>query len=412
MRRFVIPFMTIAVVIVLVFTGCAEPAPTEPTTPTAPTAPTAPTEPTTPATPTEPITPVEPREGLPIGWPQEVIYPPENPFEGLGIKPDGTPYRVHHLCFSSEHPCCIFGIQIFREWARRSGATATDNSIPYDPMGQLEVVEDIYNLEPDALLLWSIEESMFLPVLERYAADGIDVFQEDHEILSPHIIGCSRHSGLGMGRAGGFYAMETAQKLNKPFKALIVHGYLGATPGIVRPLGFETIAYDNPQWLQVIAETPECMWNDAPAADAVMSIVPANPEINCIMEVGGMLGGVIEGLRSIGQLYPVGHPDHIFVIGLNDDGRAPGYIEEGWIDGAIEHSTYKTCGNSFKMFLMYTCMGQSLPVRDLVMDSVVYDQSFIGTEAWDLSWDVLVRSGMAMEDIPLIDWGYLGIPGT
>ncbi|MBN1862111.1 MAG: hypothetical protein JW790_00495, partial [Dehalococcoidales bacterium] len=181
---------------------------------------------------------------------------------------------------------------------------------------------------------------------------------------------------------------------------------------IVRPLGFKTIAYDNPQWLQVIAETPECMWNDAPAADAVMSIVPANPEINCIFEAGGMLGGVIEGLRSIGQLYPVGHPDHIFVIGLNDDGRAPEYLEEGWIDGAIEHSTYKSCSESFKMFLMYTCMGESLPVRDQVMDSVVYNQSFFGTDTWELSWDVLVRAGVPMDQIPLIDWGYLPIPGT
>jgi len=260
------------------------------------------------------------------------------------------------------------------------------------------------------LILWSIEEAMMLPILEKYQAAGIDVYQEDHEILSPAIIGCSRHSGIGLGRAGGFHAIERARELNKPYKALLVHGYLGATPGIVRPLGFQTIAYDNPQWLQVIAETPECMWNDAPAADAVMSILPANPAINCIFEAGGMIGGVIEGLRAIGQLYPVGHPDHIYVTGMNDDGRAPEYIEKGWIDGAIEHSPLKTCGNSFKMFLIHTCLGQPLPERDVVLDSVVYDQSFIGTEAWNLSWDVLKYQGVAVEDMPLIDWGYLGIP--
>jgi len=306
---------------------------------------------------------------------------------------------------------CVWGDEWFLELGRRAGANAIDNSIPYDPAGQLAVVEDIYLLHPDALILWSIEEAMMLPILEKYQAAGIDVYQEDHEIMSPVIIGCSRHSGLGMGRAGGIFAMETAQKLNKPFKALVVNGYLGATPGIVRPLGFKTIAYDNPQWLQVVAETPECMWKDAPAADAVMSMIPAHPEINCIYEPGGMLGGVIEGLRSVGQLYPVGHPDHIFVIGLNDDGRAPDYIEGGWIDGAIEHSNYKTMGESFKMFIFHTCLGQTLPVRDQVLDSIIYTKDMIGTEMWDLSWDVLKRKGVAIEDIPLIDWGYLPIPG-
>jgi hypothetical protein len=107
----------------------------------------------------------------------------------------------------------------------------------------------------------------------------------------------------------------------------------------------------------------------------------------------------------------VGHPDHIFVIGLNDDGRAPGYIEEGWIDGAIEHSNYKTMAESFKMFIFHTCLGQTLPVRDQVLDSIIYTPDMIGTEMWNLSWDVLNREGVAMEDMPLIDWGYLPIPG-
>jgi ABC-type sugar transport system substrate-binding protein len=230
-----------------------------------------------------------------------------------------------------------------------------------------------------------------LPILNQYQAAGIDVYQEDHEILSPVIIGCARHSGLGMGRAGGFFTMETAQELNKQFKALIINGYLGATPGIVRPLGFKTIAYDNPQWLTVVAESVECMWQDAPAQDATMDIMPSHPEINCI--------------------YPVGDPNHIFVIGLNDDGRAPDYIEQGWIDGAIEHSTYKSSTESFKMFLFHTCMGQTLPVRDQVMDSIIYTPDDIGTDMWNLSWDVLARDEVPMEEIPLIDWGYLPIPG-
>jgi ABC-type sugar transport system substrate-binding protein len=341
-----------------------------------------------------------------------VVYPPENPLEGLGIKPDGTPYEVHHLCFSATHPCCVWGNEWFKELGRRSGANTVDNSIPYDPAGQLAVVEDLYNMQIDALILWSIEESMMLPILNQYQTAGIDVYQEDHEILSPVIIGCARHSGLGMGRDGGFFAMETAQKLNKQFKALIINGYLGATPGIVRPLGFKTIAYDNPQWLTIVAESVECMWQDAPAQDATMDIMPAHPEINCIFEPGGMLGGVIEGLRSLGMLYPVGDPNHIFVIGLNDDGRAPDYIEQGWIDGAIEHSTYKSVSESFKMVLLHTCMGESLPVRDQVMESVIYTPDDIGTDMWNLSWDILARDGVPMDQIPLIDWGYLPIPGT
>ena len=407
MRRFVIPLMAIAVVVVLVLAGCAEPAPTPTPTPTP-----APTPAPTPTpTPAPAPTPTQPGEELPKGWPQVVVYPPENPLEGLGIKPDGTPYEVHHLCFSATHPCCVWGNEWFKELGRRSGATAIDNSMPYDAAGQLAIVEDLYNLQPDALILWSIEESMMLPILNQYQAAGIDVYQEDHEILSPVIIGCSRHSGLGMGRSGGIFAMETAQKLNKQFKALVINGNLAATPGILRPLGFKTIAYDNPQWLTVILESVQCMWQDAPAQDATMDIMPSHPEINCIFEPGGMLGGVIEGLRSLGMLYPVGDPNHIFVIGLNDDGRAPAYLEEGWIDGAIEHSTYKTCGESFKMFLFYTCMGQSLPVRDQVLDSVIYTPADMGTEMWNLSWDVLARDGVPMEEIPIIDWGYLPIPG-
>jgi hypothetical protein len=31
---------------------------------------------------------------------------------------------------------------------------------------------------------------------------------------------------------------------------------------------------------------------------------------------------------------------------------------------------------------------------------------------WNLSWDILARDGVPMDQIPLIDWGYLPIPGT
>ncbi len=283
--------------------------------------------------------------------------------------------------------------------------------MPWSAPGQMGLMEDALLRKPDAMQYHPIDPYMFKPVLDRYKVAGIPVYQQDEPITSEGVTGCARFDGETMGHTAALFMAEYAKKAGKKINALLINGDLGSGVGRTRAAGFKAGILENSDVLNLTIESAQCNWTETLAADAVMSIVPSHPEVNAIYEAGSMTGGVIEGLRSTGRLYPVGAEKHIFIVANDDAPRTLQGISEGYVDGCVEHSAYKEPEIGFLQLINHTVLG--LPIqRDIQIASHVFTPEEVGTDVWNLSWGNLVENNTDIGSLPIDGFGYIefGVP--
>lgn len=391
MKKYIVPLMAVLAVI-LIFAGCTPGADT-PDTPSTP-APETPSNPSTPSTPDTPDTPDLP--GM------------DNPFEGLGVKPDGSPY---HFAFSfvgevNDYP--IFCKRLWESYMERAGAESSVLDAVMDVNTQVSQLEDTLGRSPDAVLIYPLDGQAVGPVVDRYGDAGIPVFNEEGTIPSEAVVTQVTHDMHLMGETAGKFAIETAKKIDKQLTVYVLYGDLRmGEVAITRGQGFLDAVADS-EWVTAV-EGPDCGFTDAPAADAVISTFPANPELNGVYEMGCMAFGAAEGLRTIEKLYPVGDPNHIFFVGNDEFQPVCELIEDGWVDGVVSHSPYKELTTCVKVMFTNVILGEEVPDK-IIIPSVIVSSDDVGTEVWDLTWGNIMRRGTPFDELPVGDWGIFPTP--
>lgn len=305
MKRFIVPFL-VAAVVSMILTGCMPKA-------------------AAPVTP--PVTPP--------------AAPGENPFEGLGIKPDGTQYYFSYLPTWLTNEYEIFTKAVVETYWGLAGVKWDVRDANGDLMTQLSVCEDLCALKPDSILIGALEGKAICPGIDKMAAAGIAGFSDDNRTYCDSMVTITWNDSVECSKAAARFAIEDAKRMNKKLNILIIQGAKGAVCTPQRVEGFtDTIKEEGEGWVTTMV-SDYCGFAAGPAADAVMSTLPAHPEINGIYETGGgMIDGVIEGLRTLGQLKPMDDPGHIWVamFGLYPEGTD--YVAEKIVDGWSVYSPY------------------------------------------------------------------------
>jgi ABC-type sugar transport system substrate-binding protein len=300
---------------------------------------------------------------------------------------------------------CRFAAGITESYDKRSGVKYTIHDSDMDVQKQLGIVEDLIAMQPDAFFLWPVDADVVVPLVERAMAEGIDVYNSTIPIPLDDVASC-QHRNYDQGRAGGEHAVELAMRTNTKLKVLIIYGLLTEGENAKeRGRGFTEAAEASGGWVEAI-DGPDCGWTDAPATDAIMDIFPAHPEYNGVYEMGSMCHGVVQGLKAVDRLYPVGDPEHVYMMANDDNQNVIQYIEDKQIDGSVAHGPYRDIDTTYKQFLMRTTLGKSIPMHvDVPVEVLVTED--IGTQSWDMSWGVILRDiiggKMTYDDI--------GIPG-
>jgi len=399
MKTFVVPLMAVAVVVALILAGCAG-APAEPTAPTQPTTPTTPTTPEVEA----PIPNTTPPDGPAKGH-------PGNPFEGLGLKPDGTPYKFVYNTNFLAVPFHAMTLLTAQSYLMKAGAELL--AIQDANMVMDKVISDLEDViaagEADALLICAVDSEATVPIVERVAESGIEVFAYGDDVPTDATISCGWHDYEALGELCGEFLLEKCEELGEPLIIYEIVGHPGSESWVRRHTGFRRVVDASP--LCTVYESPSTGWSAAEAQTFVTDVFSLNPDWNAIMVPGDLADGPYEALRTIGRLYPVGHPDHVTTVAIDVGPRAAEIINDGTWDGIVEHSPWEEMDLSIKACFLHT-LGKSVKRYYDAREYIVTQENVDNPMLWAY-WAV---EDTDPADVPILDMSeiiptpYKGMP--
>jgi len=400
MKKFLIPLLMVAVAAIF-FAGClpkaAAPAPVAPA-PAAP-APAAPA----PAAPA-------PAAPAPAGWAPTA----ENPFKGLGIKPDGTQYYFSYLPTWLTNEYEIFTEKVVETYWGLAGIRMDVRDANGDLMTQLSICEDLCAIKPDSILIGALEGKAICPGIDKMADAGIPGFSDDNRTYCDSMVTITWNDSVECSKGAARLAIADAKRMNKPLNILIIQGAKGAVCTPQRVEGFTDTIAEEGEGLVTTMVSDFCGFAAGPAADAVISILPAHPEINGVYETGGgMIDGVIEGLRTLGQLKPIDDPGHIWVcmFGLYPEGTD--YVAEKIVDGWSQYSPYVCAGTAILAQFKYVCLGKPVPHEIMILGKSYSTRDIVvGSDEWNALDGVIMKAMKTGtgEIKPLTNFGFIEWP--
>ena len=386
MKKFAVPLIAIAVVVSIILAGCAGPAPTAPTEPTAPTAPTAPTEPTTP---TEPAPELR-------GW---------GPLQGVAQKPDGSPYVFGHVnwALNNDFPICMdMNIKSLME---RAGGEC----ISLDPDNvletQLAMFEDLATREVDGIIFLPVDSQGTVPTIERITAQGIPFFNVDHAAETDATITFSTHDQVDCGRVGAQYLVDWARDHGETLVVYEVWGKTGHEGSERRHEGYHEIFDANPDVIENVIESGNTEWATDAAMQFVLEALPAHPEISAICTHNNMVAGVVEALRMLDRLYPVGDPNHIPYVAIDEFGISMKHLRDGYCDSIAVHSPWEESEAATMAFFMYACCGMDVPSEViLTSEPITLENADAVRFGSPLVWGEMMLEYPDANDWPLLEY--------
>lgn len=359
MKKFVIPLLTIAIVVSIIFGGCVPGRAPE-------------------------VTRVKPEKASDVPELQGIIamgcLDPNilmNPFgEDFAIKPDGTPYRIADVTVFLYCDWNFQGCAYMDSMIRRAGAIPT----LYDPNfvldRQIAMVEDITATKSaDAMLIQPVEEYGIVPCLELAADAGIAVFVVTTGAYTDKVISYSRHDyagahipGYGCDVVGQWY-VDYVERTGELVHVYELWGTRGMETSRLRHEGFHRGIANHP--LITVTESPDTAWATEIMGGFLMDAMTADPTINATFQHGGGTSGLIEAVRTLGRLYPIGDPNHVIIATNEDDTEIVDVMDEGFIDAFCTNSPM--CQHSIAVcnVFNYLVLGQSVPKENWMPMQVI-----------------------------------------
>jgi len=302
---------------------------------------------------------------------------PLNPYEGLGVKADGTPYLIAHAPFFLGVDFMINAEGIVESLIRRSGADYISFDPRMDAQKQIDYVEDLIAVKhPDAIIMMPVDEHMLAPVCEKAMAAGIDVYVWGFDLITDvgkgKVTTVCRDWEHGGSDLIGQYFVDYAKKSGEHLHMYELWGLRSQDLCQERHRGLHSVV-DKCEMITV-RESPDCQWSDEIAANLVMDAFTAHPELNALYCHGGGGTGAIEGLAAIGRLVPPGDPKHVLCAFNDCDTRTVEVLDAGKIDAFGTHQAWDLCDAAVKLAFWHTVLGKPVPGHvDIPMKVITRD---------------------------------------
>ena len=401
MKRVLLAAVVVAMLVQLILAGCGGSTEESPTP--APTA--------TPA----PSGPVMTEWGLPL-----------NPYEGLAVKEDGTPYVFALSPFFLGVDFMVNAEGIMESLIERAGGEFITFDAGMDPQQQIAYIEDLIAVKhPDALIISPCDETMLAAVCEQAMDAGIDVYVWAFDLNTPAGEGrvttvCRNWEVNGSDKIGQYY-VDYAESTGEHLYIYELWGLRSQELCIERHAGFRSVV-DQCSLITVI-ESPDCQWSDEVAYDLVVDAFTAHPELNALYAMGGGGTGSIQALQSIGRLVPPGDPGHVLTAFNDTDTLTVETLDAGDLDAFGTHQSWDLVDAVVKLAFWHTVLKQpvpsdiDIPMKVITRDNIdveegavfgapVYPRMPMGL--WD-EWPVLDTSMGVSPMIVGPDGDYIGI---
>jgi len=349
-KKFIIPLMTVAVVVSIVFAGCAQPTPTP--TPE-------------PAPAPEQITAKDIPE-LQSLIASGAVDPdlPLNPFgEDFAVKPDGTPYVIAGSYLFLGVDGLSQGAKLQKSLVERAGGEYIDFDPAMDAQEQIGYLENLATaIKPDCLVIQTVNENLLIPAVDKVVAAGIPVITWDITAFTDSITSFIQHDFDGPQGSCivGQYYVDRAQSEGRTFHVFEIWGQRAMQTSVDRHNGFRTPIDLHPE-LVTVTESLDSNWSAEICANLVMDAFTADPTLDAIFQHGGGLAGTVEGLRSIDRLLPVDDPGHVVMANNDIDTALIEAMKEGNIEVTGSHCSPELQDTAIQAAFTYVILGQAIP---------------------------------------------------
>ncbi len=298
-----------------------------------------------------------------------------NPYKGLAVKKDGSPYRVLYLPVWMGDDYQVVAQHLAKYQLEQAGAKVTAVSAEFDAQKQIHALEDaIATRAYDAVIMQPMDPGSIASTIEKATAAGIDVYDWVIPAKTDKLTGFAGYLADAMdanGQIGKVFTKEAeaaGATADKPYRVLEIWGIRAAPICQDRHNGMMKGIGDN-HAIQVV-ELVDTAGQPEAEVKAIQDAFARYPDIKAIYPQFGDAGAIIEGLRSVGRLAPKGDPKHVVVILQDIDKAMLAPLKDGTFDYTISNNPWHQIDVAVKQFMWHTVLKQPLADGDSTTGAV------------------------------------------
>jgi ABC-type sugar transport system substrate-binding protein len=288
-----------------------------------------------------------------------------NPYKGLAVKQDGTPYRVLYLPVWMGDDYQVVAQHLAKYQLEQAGAKFTVVSAEFDAQKQIHALEDAVATHAyDAVIIQPMDPGSIATTIDKAISAGIDVYDWVIPAKTDKLTGFAGYIADAIdanGQIGKVFAKEAqtaGATADKPYRILEIWG-IRAAPicqdrhnGMMKGIGANAA-------VQVV-ESVDTAGQPEAEVKAIQDAFARYPDIKAIYPQFGDAGAIIEGLRSVGRLAPKGDPKHVAVILQDIDKAMLAPLKDGTFDYTISNNPWHQIDVVLKQFMWHTVLKQPL----------------------------------------------------
>jgi ribose transport system substrate-binding protein len=292
-----------------------------------------------------------------------------NPYKGMGVKKDGSPYRVLYLPVWMGDDYQVVAANLAKYQLEQAGAKFTLVSAEFDAQKEAHAIEDaIATKGYDAIIMQPMDPGALAAPIDKAIAAGIDVYDWVIPAKTDKLTGFAGYIADAMdgnGQIGQIFtekAKSAGATPEKPYRVLEIWGIRAAPICQDRHNGMMKGIGDN-KAIQVV-ESVDTAGQPEAEVKAIQDAFARYPDIQAVYPQFGDAGAIIEGLRSVGRLAPKGDPKHVVVILQDIDKAMLAPLKDGTFDYTISNNPWHQMDVALKQFMWHTVLKQDLAAGD------------------------------------------------
>lgn len=298
-----------------------------------------------------------------------------NPYKGIAVKKDGSPYKVLYLPVWMGDDYQVAAYHLAKYQLDQAGAKVTLVSAEFDAQKQIHILEDaIATHAYDAVIMQPMDPGSIASTIDKAVAAGIDVYDWVIPAKTDKITAFAGYNADAMNANGqiGKIFVENAKKdgatAQKPYRVLEIWGIRSAPICQNRHDGMMKGIAGDPA-VQVI-ESVDTAGQPEGEVKAIQDAFARHPDIKAIYPQFGDAGAIISGLRSVGRLASEGDPKHVVVILQDIDKAMLSPLKDGTFDYTISNNPWHQMDVALKQFIWHTVLKRSLANGDAMSGAV------------------------------------------
>ena len=294
----------------------------------------------------------------------------------------------------------------------RAGADYSLHDAQMDAGKMVADMEDFLIMEPDMVFVQAVDGKAAVPPTEALMNAGIPVFSWDVLPETENIVATVNHTDPDLGRTAGEFLVDEFDRLGKAGRVYTCEGMLSMSQTVERHAAFLAALEASNSNVEAVAEC-EASWRDENCLACVEAAFTADPTLNAIFTHGGMLNGAVEALRGMGKLYPVGDPNHIVCVTIDEGEATCQLIRDGYADAVSKHSPWDDVDYMVKTAFWYVVCGQPVQEKHLVQGTfpITHDMIVADLEKdLPLYWGDCLLKGIDYSELPVLENRYVDTP--